>query len=183
MEETFRYGNKNDIMSDESFLTSCTILLKTCLEENNLSIYLIAMQVASVFFKRALGHEIVIGSLQSLVKAIALRTTDTNTRARKKSVDLINQIWDSKISLSKMIGDQNDAGLNSGGLDTEKVESVSQLIASVLCDPQLQEKAIVGRLGLFIKKAMMIESGEELTTKPHQLILGKNYEQLIEFSC
>eukprot|EP00351_Strombidinopsis_sp_SopsisLIS2011_P006586 CAMPEP_0116889404 /NCGR_PEP_ID=MMETSP0463-20121206/24863_1 /TAXON_ID=181622 /ORGANISM="Strombidinopsis sp, Strain SopsisLIS2011" /LENGTH=123 /DNA_ID=CAMNT_0004556009 /DNA_START=2015 /DNA_END=2386 /DNA_ORIENTATION=- len=122
---------------DNEFLTHCTILLKTCLEENNLTVYLIAMQVATVFFKKALSHEIVIGSLQSLIKAIVLRTTDTNTRVRKKSVDLINQIWDSKISLSKLTGDMNDAGLNQGSLDSEKVESVSQLIASVLCDSQL----------------------------------------------
>eukprot|EP00351_Strombidinopsis_sp_SopsisLIS2011_P000936 CAMPEP_0116870992 /NCGR_PEP_ID=MMETSP0463-20121206/1145_1 /TAXON_ID=181622 /ORGANISM="Strombidinopsis sp, Strain SopsisLIS2011" /LENGTH=113 /DNA_ID=CAMNT_0004508573 /DNA_START=1619 /DNA_END=1960 /DNA_ORIENTATION=+ len=113
MEETFQYGDKTEIMDNE-FLTHCTILLKTCLEENN-----------------------VIGSLQSLIKAIVLRTTDTNTRVRKKSVDLINQIWDSKISLSKLTGDMNDAGLNQGSLDSEKVESVSQLIASVLCDSQL----------------------------------------------
>ena len=46
-------------------------------------------------------------------------------------------------------------------------DSISQIIASVLCDAQLQEKAIVGRLGLFIKKAMLIDSGEDLNKKAH----------------
>jgi hypothetical protein len=31
------------------------------------------------------------------------------------------------------------------------------MIANVLCDPALNEKAIIGRLGLFIKKALLIE--------------------------
>ena len=49
-----------------------------------------AVQVASVFFAKTIHFESVIDSLQSLVQAIVLRTTDTNTRVRKKSVDLIN---------------------------------------------------------------------------------------------
>jgi hypothetical protein len=50
------------------------------------------------------------------------------------------------------------------------------LIANVICDQSLQEKAILGRLGLFIKKVSSIESLEELNKKPHQIIIGKNYE-------
>jgi len=34
-------------------------------------------------------------TLPSLLRQIVLRTTDTNTRVRKKSIDLVNQIWDS----------------------------------------------------------------------------------------
>ena len=30
-----------------------------------------------------------------MLRAIILRTTDTSTRVRKKSIDLVNQIWDS----------------------------------------------------------------------------------------
>lgn len=59
----------------------------------------------------------------------------------------------------------------------------SNIIATVLVDSQLGEKAIVGRLGLFIKKCMNIESGEELNKQAHQQILGRDYEQLTEFSC
>lgn len=58
------------------------------------------------------------------------------------------------------------------------------LIADVICDQTLQERAIIGRLGLFIKRASTIELGEdELSKKPHQVILGRNYEQLMEFAC
>jgi len=57
------------------------------------------------------------------------------------------------------------------------------LIAGVLTDSSLQEKSIVGRLGLFIKKAIQIESGEELNKRPMGLIMGRDYEQLTEFAC
>lgn len=43
-------------------------------------------------------------------------------------------------------------------------------------DPTHGEKAIIGRLGLFIKKALLIESSQDLSKKPLQLILGKDYE-------
>ena len=57
------------------------------------------------------------------------------------------------------------------------------MIAAVICDSNLSEKAIVGRLGLFIKKAMLIEGKDDLNKKPMHLILGKDYEQLTEFAC
>lgn len=50
------------------------------------------------------------------------------------------------------------------------------MVADVLCDPSLQDKAIAGRLGLFIKKAMMVESGQDLSKKSHKAHLGKDYE-------
>ena len=61
--------------------------------------------------------------------------------------------------------------------------SISNIIATVLVDSQLGEKAIIGRLGLFIKKCMNIESGEDLNKQAHQQILGRDYEQLTEFAC
>ena len=63
-----------------------------------MTIYLLTVQVVSVFFGRALESDVVSGSLSSLVLPIILRTTDTNTRVRKKSVELINQIWDHNTS-------------------------------------------------------------------------------------
>lgn len=39
------------------------------------------------------------------------------------------------------------------------------MVANCLCDAQLGEKAIVGRLGLFIKRAMLIESADDLSKK------------------
>lgn len=52
------------------------------------------------------------------------------------------------------------------------------MIANVLTSAELGEKAVIGRLGLFIKKALLIESPQDLSKRPLQLILGKDYEQL-----
>ena len=60
---------------------------------------------------------------------------------------------------------------------------MSAMVADVLTDPSLQDKAIAGRLGLFIKKAMMVESGQDLSKRSHKSLLGKDYEQLCEFAC
>jgi hypothetical protein len=38
--------------------------------------------------------EVVADSISGIVKAVVLKTTDTNTRVRKRSVELINQIWE-----------------------------------------------------------------------------------------
>ena len=57
------------------------------------------------------------------------------------------------------------------------------MIASVLADVQLSEKAIVGRISLFIKKSMMIESGEELSSRAFKMVIGKDYEEITEFAC
>ena len=70
---------------------------------------------------------------------------------------------------------ERNKGDNGKG-EAQKQESIAGLIAEILCDHALQEKAIIGRLGLFIKRASLIESGEDLTKKSHQLILGRNYE-------
>jgi hypothetical protein len=84
--------------------------------------------------------------LPNLIQTVVLRTTDTNTRVRKRSIDVINQLWE--ITLNRK------ANL-----------SASQMVANCLCDAQLSEKAIVGRLGLFIKKAMLIESADDMSKK------------------
>jgi len=83
-------------IGEENFVSTCCILLKNSLEENNMTIYLLAVQVASSFFPKTLNSETLLGSLQGLIEPIVLRTSDTNTRIRKKSVDLINQIWSFK---------------------------------------------------------------------------------------
>lgn len=84
---------KRDLLEDK-FLQTCLILLKTGLEENNMATYLLSVDATSIFFAQTLSSDTVHGSLQSMVTPIILRTTDTNTRIRKKSVDLIYQIWD-----------------------------------------------------------------------------------------
>lgn len=62
MKETFNSSNKKVLMEEE-LLTNCTVLLKSCLEDNNITLYLEALEVSSIFFKKALDSEIVLGSL------------------------------------------------------------------------------------------------------------------------
>ena len=62
-----------------------------------MTLYLLAIEVAAGgFLKKTLHTDIVNGYLQSLITPIIMRSTDTNTRIRKRSVELINQIWDHK---------------------------------------------------------------------------------------
>jgi hypothetical protein len=92
MKEAFE-GSNRKLVQQEDFLTNCTVLLKSCLEENNISLYLSALEVGQLFFAKALFSEVVQNCLPSLIRPIVLKTTDTNTRVRKKSVELINQVW------------------------------------------------------------------------------------------
>jgi hypothetical protein len=73
--------------------------LQSSLDNNNIQIYLIAVEVVLQFILKAAQSEAVLDSLPSLIQSVALRTTDTNTRVRKRSVEAINQVWD--ISLNK----------------------------------------------------------------------------------
>jgi hypothetical protein len=66
------------------------VLLKSCLEDNNMNLYLHALDVAQIFFTKCLFTEFILGSLAALIKPIVLRTNDTNTRMRKRSVEIIN---------------------------------------------------------------------------------------------
>lgn len=161
MQECFENATPQIIKENEEFVTTCIMLLKQSIEENNMQVYIVAIQVASVFLARTLEFEIVMDSLPSIIKAVTLHTTDTNTRVRKKSVDLINQIWESNVS--PQTGASN---VMSGSKKTHET-SISNIIANVLTDTQLGEKAIIGRLGLFIKKCMNIESGEDLNKQSH----------------
>ena len=83
--------------SEDVFLDQCLMLLKQSSEENNIQIYLIAMESASLFLQKTIESEVVVDSISGIVKAVELKTNDTNTRVRKRSVELINQIWEGKI--------------------------------------------------------------------------------------
>jgi hypothetical protein len=61
-----------------------------------MTLYLLAVEVSILFFTKTLDTDSVYGSIQNLITPVILRTTDTNTRIRKRSVDLINIIWDHK---------------------------------------------------------------------------------------
>jgi hypothetical protein len=67
-------------------------------------------------------------------------------------------------------------------LNKKAQQTSSQILASILTDSQFQEKAIVGRLGIFIKKALLIEKAD-LETRALSQILGRDYEQLAQFAC
>ena len=149
-----------------------------------MTLYLLAIEAASLFFKYAIDTDVVRGSLQCLITSILLRTTDTNTRIRKRSVDLINQIWDHKPGQNKKsggsIGDKLKFTNARDSLDNQnsegRTEPMCNVIAQVICEPQHGEKAIIGRLGLFIKRAQQIEGQKDLQNKPLQMIIGRNYE-------
>lgn len=99
MEFLFRathQASEEKIILESQFIQTCTDLLKSCLEANNMTIYLIAIDVAHYFFIKALNSQVVIGKLDSLVEPIILRCTDTNTRVRKKSVDVVFLVWNFK---------------------------------------------------------------------------------------
>ncbi len=78
-----------------------------------------------MFLDKALHVEAVKEAMLSFIKAIVLHTTDTNTRVRKKSVDLINQIWNHEVSLKQ--------ASSKGSEET----SASAVIAAVLTDSSL----------------------------------------------
>ena len=90
MQECFQQVSKKILETEEKFLSQCLLLLTQSLEENNIQIYLIAMESTSVFLKKAIASEIVLDFIPGLIKSIVLKTTDTNTRVRKRSVELIN---------------------------------------------------------------------------------------------
>lgn len=61
----------------------------------------------------------------SIIKAVVLRTADTNTRVRKKSVEIINQLWNNEDSLKSAVIRENED------------QAISMMIASVLTDGSL----------------------------------------------
>jgi hypothetical protein len=135
--------------------------LKQSLEENNIQIYLLAVQATAVFFTKALWYDTVLDALPTLLKAVIMRTADSNTRVRKKSVDLINQVWEANPPTTT----NTLSGKRSGTQATK--DSISSIIAEIITDAQLAEKCIVGRIGLIIKRALIIESAEDLGKRSH----------------
>ena len=74
-------------------------------------------------------------------------------------MELLNQVWDLQLNSKANV-------------------SAQQMVANILCEPSLNEKAIVGRIGILIKKALLIETKEDISKKPIQVILGRDYEQI-----
>lgn len=64
--------------------------------------------------------------------------------------------------------------------------SVSSKIACILMDSKQGEKSILGRINVYSKRIqdlvfMNEENGENMMSKPHQVILGSNYNTIAEF--
>jgi len=65
-----------------------------------MTIYLQALQACEHLLQRALGTDTLLASLQAIIEPIILRTADSNTRTRKKSVEIIQLVWDFKSKLT-----------------------------------------------------------------------------------
>lgn len=116
---------------------------------------------------------------------MVLRTTDTNTRVRKRSVELVNLVWDYvPVTVARKVKLTGPRDSFDGGSTAEKrSDTITSLMAQVICDPTHGEKAIIGRLGLLVKRGQKIEGSQDLMNKPLVLIMGRTYEQLTEFAC
>jgi len=62
--------------------------LQTSLDDNNIQMYLIAIEVVKNWFEKLFMT--VYDSFPSMVKSLVMHTTDTNTRVRKQSIEIIN---------------------------------------------------------------------------------------------
>ena len=49
MHDCFEAAPSRIIRENQDFLQTCSIILKSCLEENNIQIYLVGVQTAHVF--------------------------------------------------------------------------------------------------------------------------------------
>lgn len=81
---------KDFLENEEEFLSQCSIILQTSLNENNIQIYLIAVEVVLSFILKVPSSEAVLDALPGFLQNVVLRTTDTNTRVRKRSVEVVN---------------------------------------------------------------------------------------------
>ena len=172
--------SNEDSVTNATFANTCVELLSSCLDENNISIYLVAVDVVNLFFNRCLtrNYDILISTIDSLLQPLSLRTNDTNTRVRKKSIEVITNLWSNSFETinQKYASFMQDS-------DT----SVSAKIASILMDSKQGEKSIVGRIGCFSKRlqdltTMNEENSTETLKKPHQVLLGANYTTITEFA-
>ena len=64
--------DNEDAVTSDTFAETCVELLSSCLEENNISIYLVAIDVVAVFFSQCLmkNYDILIGNLDTLIQPI-----------------------------------------------------------------------------------------------------------------
>lgn len=124
------------------------------------------------------NYDVLMSTLDSMVQPISLRTNDTNTRVKNKSIDVILELWMNCIT---NINQKYMMFLQDS--DT----SISAKISNVLMDSKQGEKSIQGRLNTYSRRIQnLLTSDEEgtfsLTSKPHQVLLGSNYKTIAEFA-
>ena len=172
--------DNEDCVIDQNFSETWVELLSSCLEENNISIYLVAIDVVSFFFNRWLmrNYDVLISNIDALIQPICLRTNDTNTRVRKKSIEVILELWDNSF---------NNINQKYSSYMQDSDSSISCKIADMLMNSKLGEKAILGRLSVYAKRIQDLANSSnddrsEMTSKPHQVLLGSNYAIITEFA-
>ena len=69
-------------------------MIRQSLDDNNKQIYLLAVECAAVFFKKFPQSQAVLDHFEKMIKSIATRVSDTNTRIKQRSHDVIGQNWD-----------------------------------------------------------------------------------------
>jgi len=139
---------------------------------------LIAIDVVNLFFYKCLNknYDLLISNIDDLIQPISLRTNDTNTRVRKKSSEVILELWNNCI---------NNINHKYVSYIQDSETSVSSKIASMLINTKLGEKSILGRLYVFSKRINdLCSSNNEngAASKPHQVLLGANYTTITEFA-
>lgn len=63
MQFLFSESNSKLLLSDSDFMQSSLMLLKACLEDNNMTIYLLALEVAQLYFPKTLHLDLVNSQL------------------------------------------------------------------------------------------------------------------------
>ena len=133
-----------------------------------------------MFFNRCLlrNYDVLINSIDSLVQPLSLHSNDTNTRVRKKSSEVILDLWNNSF---------RNINQKYASFMQDSDTSVSSKIALILMDSKLGEKSVIGRMNVFSKRLQDLavannDNNNEILSKPHQVLLGANYTIITEFA-
>ena len=124
------------------------------------------------------NYDVLISNIDALIQPICLKSNDANTRVRKKSIEVILELWDNWF---------NNINQKYSSFMQDSDSSVSSKIAEMLMKSKHGEKAILGRLCVFAKRIQDLANSsnndkDEMTSKPHQVLLGSNYAIITEFA-
>jgi hypothetical protein len=101
-------NNAEEAISNQEFASNATEQICNCLRENNISLYLVAVDVVGILFSKCLlfNYMYLINRIDSFVTPIALKTSESNTRVRKKSTECLLALWENSFEAinSKFVG-------------------------------------------------------------------------------